>query len=233
MYINLDFAKRAFDRFNRTIFRDRLPVPVFGLARATTFLGQYKCRRERGVPVHMLRFSSVLQLEERDWEDIVIHEMIHYYIGYFHLKDSSPHGHTFRRLMGEVNRAFGRHVTVSRRASSLAAPQPPRTHRKRSMHTVAVLQLADGRVAIKVLPRVIESIEYYCTHALRSPQVKRIRTYLSTDDFFEKYPSSKALKMHVIDRGELCAHLSEAEELVAKDGDIRFLHRNFEEGDLD
>lgn len=233
MYINLDFAKRTFDRFNRTIFQGKLPVPSFELAHATTFLGQYKCLRERGRLVHMLRFSSVLQLEERDWEDIVIHEMIHFYIAYFHLKDSTAHGPLFKRFMDEINTSFGRHVTVSRSASSLAAPRPPRARRKRIMHTVAVLSLADGRVAIKLLPRVIDSIEYYCTHALRSPQVKRIRTYLSFDVFFEKYPSSKALKMHIIDRKELCQHLTGAEELVAKNRDVQFLHRKFEEADLD
>lgn len=232
MYINLDFAKRTFDRFNRTIFECKLPVPSFELAHATTFLGQYKCIRERGRLVHTLRFSSVLQLDERDWEDIVIHEMIHFYIGYFHLKDSTAHGPLFKRFMDEINSSFGRHVTVSRSASSLAAPQPPRTRRKRMMHTVAVLSLTDGRVAIKLLPRVIDSIEYYCTHALRSPQVRSVRTYCSLDDFFEKYPSSKALKMHIIDRKELCAHMADAEELVAKDGDVQFLHRKFEESDL-
>lgn len=233
MYITLDFARRAFDRFNRIIFGDKLPVPLFELARATTFLGQYKCRSERGVMMHTLRFSSVLQLEERDWEDIVIHEMIHYYIGYFFIKDTSPHGQVFQRFMRQINQAFGRHVTVSRRASSLSAPRPPRMHRKRGMHTVAVLCLTDGRVAFKVLPRVIDSIEYYCTHVLRSPLVRSVRTYLSFDEFFEPYPSSKALKMHVIDRKELCAHLKGAEELVAKDRDVQFLRRNFEESDLD
>ena len=39
--------------------------------------------------------------------------MIHYYIAYKGIRDSSAHGKIFRSLMSVVNTRHGRHVSVS------------------------------------------------------------------------------------------------------------------------
>ena len=92
-------------------------------------------------------------------EDTIIHEMIHYYIGYNRLEDASAHGPLFLSIMNEINRKFGRNLTVSHKSTK---EQREQLQDKRShYHVIAVVNFHDGRTGIKVLPRVLRSILYY------------------------------------------------------------------------
>ena len=85
MTANEVFVKDTFVRFNAELFRSELPMPRIRLSRASSFLGklQYKVNR-RGFgrkPVYSdyaLIFSTLYDLPQSEWEDVVIHEMIHY-----------------------------------------------------------------------------------------------------------------------------------------------------------
>ena len=85
MTANEEFVKDTFVRFNAELFRSELPMPRIRLSRASSFLGklQYKVHR-RGFgrkPTYSdyaLIFSTLYDLPQSEWEDVVIHEMIHY-----------------------------------------------------------------------------------------------------------------------------------------------------------
>lgn len=121
MRATLEFLEDRFDRFNRDIFRGELPRPLMHISSARSFIGQFKVERSvalrRIKEVHHLTLSSRYELEERVLEDVVIHEMIHCFIHCRGIGDTSSHGPQFRKLMYDINRRFGRNITVSHRCS--------------------------------------------------------------------------------------------------------------------
>ena len=64
-----------------------------------------------------LRINTRIDLPEEEIEDTIIHEMIHYFIEVNKMEDSSAHGPLFLHMMNTINEKFGRHLTVSRKAS--------------------------------------------------------------------------------------------------------------------
>ena len=46
-------------------------------------------------------------------KNILLHEMIHFYIAFKNIKDKSAHGPVFKRLMNQFNQEFGWELTVS------------------------------------------------------------------------------------------------------------------------
>lgn len=45
MELTQDYIRLAFEKYNRLIFDDRLPLPVLKLSKARTRLGQMSCKR--------------------------------------------------------------------------------------------------------------------------------------------------------------------------------------------
>lgn len=115
----VDFLKRNFDEFNRLMFDGQLPELPIAVGNARTSLGGLHFVRHRkmlgGVEYRNfhIRISSRYDLDEREIEDVLIHEMIHYYILYNKLKDTSAHGVVFRKMMNDINAHFGRNISVS------------------------------------------------------------------------------------------------------------------------
>lgn len=121
MRATIDFLKDRFERFNREIFNDELPLPLLHISSARSFMGQFKVERsgsllKRRVTYH-LTVSNRYDLDEPILEDVIIHEMIHFLIHFKKLRDTSTHGNNFRAIMRDINARFGRHITVSHRCT--------------------------------------------------------------------------------------------------------------------
>lgn len=214
--ITVEFVSEKFAEYNAAMFAGRLPLPQIELTTAKTFLGQCCSKVVRladGRRVHSnfrLRFSTYFDVPQRELEDTVIHEMIHYFITFNGLCDSSTHGEIFKSLMRSLNTTFGRNVSVSHRGDT--AKTVAASPRKR--HVVARVELTSGKVGFKVLPLTGQSINKFVNGIRRSPDLRDLKLYVSTNPFFHHYPSSAALKIHIIDAGLLDTHLADAENLL-------------------
>lgn len=203
--------KLLFDHFNTLCFDGKLPPVPIELSRARTYLGQCTFMRRRkpwgGVERYdfKLRISTRVELTQAELEDVLLHEMIHYYIGVNQLKDTSAHGQLFRAKMQEINTRHGRNITISHRYTAEQREQAADTRRR--WHMVAVVTMTDGRTGIKVLPRIVQRITHYYNMVQLSPEVAAVNLYMTDDPFFNKYPNSAALKVHYIDKAELTHHL--------------------------
>ena len=218
MKATIPYIEQKFDEYNRQIFGGRLPKLPVELSDAKTFLGQcvFKKRRKPFGKTERydfrLRINTRLDLPEQDVEDIIIHEMIHYYIGYNQLKDSSAHGPLFLGIMNEINRKYGRHLTVSHKSTQEQREQLQ--DRRSRYHVIAVVTFHDGRTGIKVLPRVVRSILHYYNHVLASRDIASIQLYMSNNVFFNRYPNSSALKVHFLEADDISRHLEGAERMA-------------------
>ena len=218
MKATIPYVEKRFEEFNRLMFDGRLPKLPVELSDAKTFLGVcvYKKRRTLlGKTVcydFKLRINTRIDLDEAEMEDIIIHEMIHYYIGYHRIVDTSAHGRVFREMMKGINERFGRHIKVSHRPTQEQKEQLCGNRRRWRM--VAFVVFKDGRTGIKVLPRIAEKVVNYYNVVGRESCIERIEMYMTDDVFFNRYPSSSALRVHYIDRAEAERHLAGAERWV-------------------
>ena len=218
MKATIPYVEKKFEEFNRLMFDGRLPMLPIELSDAKTFLGVclYKKRRTLlGKTVcydFKLRINTRIDLDEAEVEDIIIHEMIHYYIGFHGIVDTSAHGRVFREMMKGINERFGRHIKVSHKPTAEQKEQLCGNRRRWRM--VAFVVFKDGRTGIKVLPRIAEKVVNYYNVVGRESCIERIELYRTDDVFFNRYPNSSALRVHYIDRAEAERHLAGAKRWV-------------------
>ena len=199
------------------MFAGLLPeIPIL-LSDAKTFLGKccFKKRKlENGKMEYYdfsLRINTRLDLPEREVEDTIIHEMIHYFIAYKNLEDATSHGPIFQHIMNSINEKYGRNLTISYKSSD--EEKEALVDKKQHYHVVAVVVFNDGRSGIKVLPRIIPRIVNYYNNISRQKEIAVVRLYMSNDVFFNRYPNSSALKVHYVDAEVIKEHLKGAEVL--------------------
>lgn len=207
MIPDICFIQTCFERFNSQIFGGSLPLTPLKLTKASSFFGKLHYRRHRNIfgketkSDFEIRISTSFDLPEREWEDVIIHEMLHYYIDLNGIRDSSAHGPVFRSMMQEINEKYGRRLTVSKRTSA------PRPRRRRSGKTIFCLSiLSDGSRGITIcsparvsymkryLPRYydIRQMQWFCMESSvldRYPKSIKPRIYrLRDEDFHQLFP---------------------------------------------
>lgn len=226
MYPTPDFVSKRFRHFNKEMFGGKLPEVPIVMSRARTRLGQITyCRCS--IPLVSdevfnvkLRISTAFDLSEREWEDVIIHEMIHLCILHNRLHDTSAHGKVFRHLMQQINENYGRNITITHSSQEKqnnegnAYESATQTKSPRGRwHVIAIATFGDGRTGLKVLPRVEPSILKFYNSVVRDSRITSINLYMCCDPYFEAFPNSSALKLHIIPAEEVMPHLKNAEQL--------------------
>lgn len=210
----LEFLKAKFSEFNVRIFGGRLPEIPLALCEVSSFVGQYK----RHGNSHLLRFSTAFDLSERELEDTIIHEMIHYFIAYNGLYDRSAHGPLFKAMMNSINEAHDRNITVSRRTTH--GEMLDAKTAKKKWHVIAILHFSTGEKGVKVLPRVIPKILEYHRSLSAASNIRQIDLYLHNASWFNRFPTSVARRCHAITDVEIKEHLAGAHRLTVKGGKL-------------
>lgn len=193
MRIDLFFLTERFDRFNKTIFNEILPEPKFELCAVKSFLGKcnykinYQSDGSRRTSGFTLRFNSADELPERTAEDILIHEMIHFFIAYTGLIDNAPHGSLFKALMKNINEVHGRNITISYKRAG-TAPQTPPTGLKNRI--VAVIEFRNGKYGIGVLPVSTDKVAEYRRRLRTLPDFRKVDFYVTTDPLITRHRTS-------------------------------------------
>ena len=163
-HITIPYIQKKFDDFNRQYFGNLLPPIPVKLSNAKTFLGKVCFRKERKLfsrkwyySDFVLRINTRIDLPEEMVEDIILHEMIHYYIAVNQFQDTSAHGRLFRAEMARLN-AEGRHIRISHQ---LSVEQREQAQGKPKWRVVCVAYFKDGRVGVKVVPKQERHIRYF------------------------------------------------------------------------
>lgn len=194
---NVIFLVIIYNRANREIFNSQLPECNLRVSNARTFAGNFRAVTRkvngRSVTTPSITISSFYDKSEDELIDVLLHEMIHFYIFDRRLKDSSPHGHIFRRMMDDINRRFGRHIVVSTRHTVEEVPKVDPTF----LRAAIICTMTDGRRLICTpAPRRFKGIYLY----LRDyPKVKQIKRIISRDNRLAVYPLIRTPKLYGID----------------------------------
>lgn len=199
MRATLPFLEDRFDTYNQEIFRGELPRPLMHISSARSFMGQFKVERQRSITgkikeTYHLTLSERYDLDEDTLEDVVIHEMIHFLIHYKKVMDSSSHGKHFRELMNEINRRFGRHITLSHRCTK----KELESDSAKAHSIVCLCTMTDGR---KLVCRVSQSKVFEIHRSFQEwDKVKKEEWYWVYGSYFNRYRRVLTPRLFSVDK---------------------------------
>ncbi|MDO4211496.1 MAG: SprT-like domain-containing protein [Bacteroidales bacterium] len=187
MIATIDYATKKFHEYNVQMFGGELPLPAIFASKARTYLGRYECdvrhklfgRTERYN--HRIRINTVQDFPEEEIDDIIIHEMIHYFISFKGLHDTSAHGRIFRSMMADINARFGRNISISKRRTKQMIEEDTRVRR----HYICVMTLADGRTLFT--PVTEQSVRTLWQQLPKAWEAKSAKWLTTCDPFFNSY----------------------------------------------
>ena len=196
MTVTLPLLADRFNRFNAQIFGNKLPPLPLKVSSAATRAGCYSHRTvRRGLSTlhhRSITISKSFDLDPDAIDDVIIHEMIHYWIDLYGPHGQSPHGPAFRTMMAQINHTYSRHISVTIAAKSQS---------RRPFHIICTAILTDGRIGLMVTARSRIFQMYRAIPRLFS--VKECHWYLSHDRFFDRFPAALKPKLYLPDPIEL------------------------------
>lgn len=197
-----------FRRFDHDYFGGKLPVPELGLTRAKTRLGQLAYKRatrwgRTKLYAFKLSMSTYYDMTDRQAKSVLLHEMIHYIIGFTGLKDTAPHGIVFRGMMDNLNRKYGWDIRVmtstkgwkvSERVEERQKAKGPQTY------LMLAIEMQDGKHYLsRVNPSFARRIE---SKLALVRELRSHRWYTTHEPYFEDYPQVRSLRGRRISKSD-------------------------------
>jgi len=223
MIPTLKYVREKIEFFNERYFNGELPPILIKLTRARTRLGSFKCLTRknpdgtREVIHRELRVSARLDLPENEIEDIIIHEMIHYYINYKGIKDSSSHGEEFKKIMNRINEMDGRNIVVSR----LTTKRDLDLDTHLTLHLIILTDIPGGGMGITVCAKTKVFVIWTCISLMSKV---RIRGFYGTyDPYFNRFRHSRKPDIYIAkdNKDEILEHIAKAVPLECDGRRIR------------
>jgi hypothetical protein len=200
MQIDTEWIAVNFDRFNKENFGGRLTPPKFSVNNARTRLGSmaFKWKQslfKRETYDYVIRLSNYYDIPEVEFQNVLLHEMIHYYIAVNHFKDDSVHGTMFRSIAQRINKQ-GWHVVV--RTDTRKWPVAERNRKKviTRKRIVLAASTTDGKYFLSVIgPGSVRKVKLQIA---RTPQIREVRWFESSDDYFQQFPQCHTLRGRIV-----------------------------------
>lgn len=115
MVANLVNMAEAFDRYNKTYFEGKLPIPMFNLLHSFRTCGYFQYTKggwfDKTLYDPTISITDYYDFTEKQFKDIMCHEMIHYYLAYFGIDRRCRHGKKFKEMAERLNKTYGLHIT--------------------------------------------------------------------------------------------------------------------------
>ena len=200
MIVTIDWMEEWFKRFDQEYFGGKLPLPELSLTRAKTRLGQLAFKRasrwgRTKLYDFKLSMSTYYDMTEQQAKSVLLHEMIHYIIGYTGLKDTAPHGVVFRGMMDNLNRKYGWDIRAMTSTKGWKVSERVAEKKKAKgsqTYLMLAIELKDGKFYLsRVNPGFARRIEK------QLPMVRELRShrwYTTQESYFEDYPQVRSLR---------------------------------------
>ncbi len=189
-----------FKRFDQEYFGGKLPLPELGLTRAKTRLGQLAFKRSSRwgrtkLYDFKLSMSTYYDMTDKQAKSVLLHEMIHYIIGYTGLKDTAPHGVVFRGMMDRLNRKHGWDIRVMTSTKGWKVSETVVARKKAAgpqTYLILAVELKDGKHFLsRVSPRFARSLE---RQLLTAKEVSSHNWYTTQESYFADFPQVRSLR---------------------------------------
>ena len=197
-----------FRRFDHDYFGGKLPVPELGLTRAKTRLGQLAYKRatrwgRTKLYDFKLSMSTYYDMTDRQAKSVLLHEMIHYIIGFTGLKDTAPHGIVFRGMMDNLNRKYGWDIRVMTSTKGWKVSEWAEERQKAKgpqTYLMPAIEMQDGKHYLsRVNPSFARRIE---SKLALVRELRSHRWYTTHEPYFEDYPQVRSLRGRRISKSD-------------------------------
>ena len=183
MIVTEKFLYDSFEKFNREFFNSELPNIKMRISRTKRAMGtfHYKWSLERGVRVEVpehIAISKVYNLTRVQLEEVIIHEMIHYYICHKRIKDNNAHGFQFRRFAREISNASKYNITCTY-GGQLNVSKPTN-----KTYYIAIYNVGREKCFSRVSKNFAEKL---IVKGFGNAKVSNIEVFTSEDDKFFKF----------------------------------------------
>lgn len=114
MIITEEIIAEKFAKYNKMYFNCELPTPRFGLLKSYRTCGEFSCKKIIGkqqLKQQRIDISVYYDWDEKDLRDILVHEMIHYYLRYKHIDIEPGHNESFHSMAQDFNEKYGLNIT--------------------------------------------------------------------------------------------------------------------------
>ncbi len=212
----MDLLQQWFRQFNEAYFDGVLPMPVLLLSKARTQLGSIRYRRRRhlfcnGCDNVTIRVSTYYENTEHEFQSVLLHEMIHYYIAYKGIHDTSSHGRKFRELMNWLNKDYGWDIRVRTERQEKTAGTD-KTYDDSYLVLAAILVTGEHILSV-VNPRYALILD---ADAKKESHIARHEWYISHSRHFRNFPKVRTLRGVTVSKEEYEVQVSMMEKCVLK-----------------
>lgn len=97
--------------YNNAYFDNILPIPNFKIRHSVKILGYFSYIYDEFGPIETIEISDFYAYTPNQLRDIMVHEMIHYYLYYIGEDVKLKHGKAFKKKARQLNKMYGLHVT--------------------------------------------------------------------------------------------------------------------------
>jgi hypothetical protein len=117
MVANQDNMLLTFDECNMKYFEGKLLFPQFGLLHSYRTCGYFKYSgggwHDKMLYDPIILMTDYYDFTEKQFIDIMVHEMIHYYLAYLGKDKRCHHGKRFKEMAEQLNRKYGLNITTT------------------------------------------------------------------------------------------------------------------------
>lgn len=124
MELTVTYLQNQFKKYNAMFFNNELPWILIKIGRSKRNFGIYHTTTSRStgkILKQHIMISKYYDQTSKQYDETLIHEMIHYYIRYKGIKDSGSHGIKFIKLMNEINRISDFNITIKGDSSEMTS----------------------------------------------------------------------------------------------------------------
>ena len=216
MTLTVDLLQQWFRQFNETYFDGILPMPVLLLSKTRSRLGSIRYRRRRHLFHNdcdnvTIRISTYYESTEHEFQSVLLHEMIHYYIAYKDIHDTSSHGRVFREIMNRLNKDYGWDISV-RSARQEKNADTERTYDDSYLVFAAILETGEHILSV-VNPRYALILD---GQAKKERHIAQHEWYISHSPHFRNFPKVRSLRGVTVSKEEFEEKVSTMEKFVLK-----------------
>lgn len=110
---NVYMLYNMFGRFNKDYFNNELPEPTMQVIHTFNIFGYFGYSDRCGYLLYdpYIQISDYYLYTEPQFRDLLVHEMIHYYLAYTGKDVKVTHGEEFQKMADEFNKKYRMHIT--------------------------------------------------------------------------------------------------------------------------